>query len=48
MSDINFLDKNLEHLFQAKDSFLVAKSFKGEIYRKYEVGEHLFVLAIRG
>ena len=36
MSDINFLDKNLGHLFQAKDSFLVAKSFKGEIYRKYE------------
>ena len=31
MSDINFLDKNLGHLFQAKDSFLVAKSFKGEM-----------------
>ena len=39
MSDINFLDKNLGHLFQAKDSFLVAKSFKGEIYRKY-VGKY--------
>ncbi len=36
MSDINFLDKNLEHLFLAKDPFSFAKSFEGEIYRKYE------------
>ena len=36
MSNIKILDKHLEHLFHAKDTFTVAKNFEGEIYRKYE------------
>ena len=36
MGNIKILDKHLEHLFHAKDTFTVAKNFEGEIYRKYE------------
>lgn len=35
MSDINFLDKHLRHLFHHEDIFKVAKGFEGKIYRKY-------------